>query len=72
MTPLYVGFWIIISLLPIALSISGLLTGRLMVLHSSHVYVRSKSPRWFWAQLAVYFLMIGFCWYQAARDLFGL
>ena len=72
MTPLYEGFWIIISLLPLGLSIRGLLTGRLMVLRSSHVYVRSQRPGWFWAQLAVYALMVGFCWYQAAHDLFVL
>lgn len=66
---MYAAFWIIISLLPLGLSISGLVTGRLMVLRSSHVYVRSESPRWFWLQMAVYAVMIAFCWYQAARDL---
>lgn len=66
---IYAAFWVIVSLLPLGLSISGLVTGRLMVLRSSHVYVRSESPRWFWAQFTVYAVIIGFCWYQAVRDL---
>lgn len=70
MTSLYVGFWIIVSLVPLGLIIEGLNTGSLLMLgRPGGRYSRSTQKVWFWLGIALYAVVAGWCWYTAAIDM---
>jgi chromate transport protein ChrA len=61
---------IAVSLLPLGLIIDGLNTGTLlMVGRATGRYSRSAQPFWFWLSIALYAVIVGWCWYTAAKSL---
>jgi hypothetical protein len=61
-----------ISVLPLGLIIDGLNTGSLLMIgRAPGRYSRSAQPVWFWLGVALYAVIIGWCWYTAAKGLLG-
>ena len=62
--------WIVVSLVPLGLIISGLSTGSILMLgRPGGRYCRSTQRVYFWLGVALYAVVVGWCWYQAAKDL---
>jgi len=70
MTSLYFGFWIFVSFVPLGLIIAGMTTGSLLMLgRPGGKYSRVTQPVWFWLGVALYAVVVGWCWYTAAKNL---